>query len=211
MPTKTFFNLPEEKRNRIINAALEEFSENLFSKVSVNKIVKKSKISKGSFYQYFKNKKDLYKYILDKMFKLKMEYLSKVIKDKNTDDFFELYEAMIEAGLKLTVDYPLYGKIGQNLMLEDEKFLAEIMENYSAQGENLIFPLLKKAQENGEIYENIDLKLVSFLISKSSILLLDYIKTTTKDLNYENIINIINEFIFIIKNGIRRGKDDQNY
>lgn len=211
MPTKTFFNLPEEKRNRIINAALEEFSENFFSNASINKIVKKAKISKGSFYQYFKNKKDLYKYILDKMFKLKMEYLSKVIKDKNTDDFFELYEAMIEAGLKLTVDYPLYGEIGQNLMLEDEKFLAEIMENYSAQGENLIFPLLKKAQENGEIYENIDLKLVSFLISKSSILLLDYIKTTTKDLNYENIINIINEFIFIIKNGIRRGKDDQNY
>ncbi|WGS65656.1 TetR/AcrR family transcriptional regulator [Marinitoga aeolica] len=210
MPKQTFFNLPEKKRERIINAALEEFSENLFSKASINKIVEKAKIPKGSFYQYFKNKKDLYKYILDQIFQLKIKYISDSLKNRNSSDFFESFEAMIEAGFKLTLDYPLYAKIGQNFMLEDRKFVSEITEEYSSQGENFVFSLLKKAQDNGEIYEHIDLKMVSFLISKISIFILDYIKQNNESMDYENIKKILNDFMFIIKNGIRRGKNDKD-
>jgi AcrR family transcriptional regulator len=38
-------NMGEEKRNRIINSALEEFSKNSFEKASTNNIVKKAGIS----------------------------------------------------------------------------------------------------------------------------------------------------------------------
>lgn len=64
MPTKTFLNLPQEKQNLLLKIAKEEFSSNLFNDVSINKIIKKANIARGSFYAYFKDKEDLYHYLL---------------------------------------------------------------------------------------------------------------------------------------------------
>ena len=60
MPKETFFNLPEVKRGAILDAALEEFAAYPYDQASVNRIVARAGIPKGSFYQYFENKKDLY-------------------------------------------------------------------------------------------------------------------------------------------------------
>jgi len=60
MPKETFYNLPQDKRQRIINAAIDKFSKEHYSNVTINAIVKAAGIPKGSFYQYFENKDDLY-------------------------------------------------------------------------------------------------------------------------------------------------------
>ena len=64
MPTQRFFNLKEEKRKVILDAAVHEFTRVPFSEVSINKIIKEADISRGSFYTYFGDKKDLARYIL---------------------------------------------------------------------------------------------------------------------------------------------------
>lgn len=63
-----FQNLKEEKQAIIINAALKEFAKNGFDQASTNTIVKEANISKGSLFNYFNNKKDLYIYLLDYSF-----------------------------------------------------------------------------------------------------------------------------------------------
>lgn len=65
MPSETFFRLPEEKRNRFLNAAWDEFARVRFGDVSINQIIKKAGIPRGSFYQYFIDKEDLFLYLLD--------------------------------------------------------------------------------------------------------------------------------------------------
>ncbi|NIV34346.1 MAG: TetR family transcriptional regulator, partial [Anaerolineae bacterium] len=50
MPKDTFFNLPEDKRALICKVALEEFGEYAFDQASINRIVAKAGIAKGSFY-----------------------------------------------------------------------------------------------------------------------------------------------------------------
>ncbi len=62
MPKQTFFNLPEEKREKIIRAAIEEFSLHGYAKTSINSIAERAEIAKGSIYQYFEDKKDFYLY-----------------------------------------------------------------------------------------------------------------------------------------------------
>lgn len=64
MPTETFFRLPEEKRNRVLEVSTDEFSLHRFDDVSINEIIKKAKISRGSFYQYFADKDDLFNYLI---------------------------------------------------------------------------------------------------------------------------------------------------
>ena len=77
IPKETFFNLPLEKRERIIEAAIDEFSRNDYREAKINEIVRLSSIPKGSFYQYFEDKKDLFKYVIDLLYEKKMEAISR--------------------------------------------------------------------------------------------------------------------------------------
>ncbi len=58
MPTNTFFHLPEEKQQRLLDAAQIEFSRHSLQEASIANIVKLAEIPRGSFYQYFENKED---------------------------------------------------------------------------------------------------------------------------------------------------------
>ena len=64
MPQKAFFNLPLSKKQRIIDASYDVFLEKEYEKVAILDITTRANIPVGSFYQYFKNKDDLYLYLL---------------------------------------------------------------------------------------------------------------------------------------------------
>lgn len=70
-----FNNLKREKQKEIINTAIKEFVQSGFKKASTNEIVQRANISKGSLFNYFNSKKDLYLYLID--------YGSQIIKDLN--------------------------------------------------------------------------------------------------------------------------------
>jgi len=64
MPYQTFFNLPEVKRQRLMDAVWQEFTTVSYNEASINKIIQAAGISRGSFYQYFAGKQDLFSYLL---------------------------------------------------------------------------------------------------------------------------------------------------
>lgn len=63
MCTETFLRLPEEKRERFLEAAWEEFTHVSFAEASINQIVRRAGIPRGSFYQYFADKENLFAYL----------------------------------------------------------------------------------------------------------------------------------------------------
>lgn len=93
MPTVTFYNLSSDKQKNIYDAAREEFTRVSFNDASINKIINKAGISRGSFYQYFTDKEDIYCYVLDK----EHSKLAKVIKnlsEKTDGNIFEIYKEL---------------------------------------------------------------------------------------------------------------------
>lgn len=90
MIKNTFNNLSEEKRERIINAVIEEFTEHPTDKVSINKIIQKAEISRGSFYQYFDDKVDLIEVIAKTLFKNFYDK-GKIILNESDGDIFLMY------------------------------------------------------------------------------------------------------------------------
>lgn len=64
MPTSTFFNLPPPKKERLLQAAVAEFSRKPFGDASINRIIQEAEISRGSFYQYFTDKSDIFNFIM---------------------------------------------------------------------------------------------------------------------------------------------------
>lgn len=84
-----FHSLPEEKQTRIINAAMEVFSQNEYKNASTDDICAKAGISKGSLFYYFRNKKQLYLYL----YEYTVNMMSELIVDdhfREITDFFEL-------------------------------------------------------------------------------------------------------------------------
>ena len=79
MPKKTFLRLDEDKKERIIRAAISEFHTNGFEKAKIETIADNAGVAKGSIYQYFEDKKELFLYSVT----WSMEYFMKEI-DKHT-------------------------------------------------------------------------------------------------------------------------------
>ena len=63
MPTSTFFHLPEEKREKLLQAARREFARAPYADVSINRIIHAAGIPRGSFYMYFADKEDLFLFL----------------------------------------------------------------------------------------------------------------------------------------------------
>ena len=64
MPKETFFNLPPAKREKLVEAAVNEFARKSCAEASINRIIQAAEIPRGSFYQYFSGKTDLFQYVL---------------------------------------------------------------------------------------------------------------------------------------------------
>lgn len=87
MCSETFLRLPEEKRTRFLDAAWEEFTRVPFSEASINQIVLRARIPRGSFYQYFADKEDLFFYLLDGMLEHFCGEYSKILRSHGGDIF----------------------------------------------------------------------------------------------------------------------------
>jgi AcrR family transcriptional regulator len=65
MPTVTWSRLGAERRAAVVAAAETEFAAHGFSGGSLNVIARRAGVAKGSLFQYFADKRDLYAHITD--------------------------------------------------------------------------------------------------------------------------------------------------
>lgn len=103
MPSETFLRLPEEKRTRFLNAAWEEFTAVRFADASINQIIKRAGIPRGSFYQYFLDKDDLLAYLLEEIRAHVQEEYRRVLKDNGGDIFqaqLDCFDRMASGGAR---------------------------------------------------------------------------------------------------------------
>ncbi len=166
MPKETFFNLPDEKRNRFITASLEEFAQNTYKSASISRIVNKLGIAKGSVYQYFYNKKDLYTYIIDIASKERIEYILGGIHSFQ-GDIYELLKNLIIVRTEFDVKNPLYKSVLFNM--RGEKFkdgdLSRLQNKLNDIGDSAIKDIIIKKQLSGEIRNDISPDVMGFYIS----------------------------------------------
>ena len=95
MPSDTFLRLNEEKKKKLIEASFKEFSLNNFNDASINRIIKEAGISRGSFYMYFEDKKDLYFYLLEQYSEILIDNMKKDLIN-NKGDLFKMFQDNIK-------------------------------------------------------------------------------------------------------------------
>jgi len=98
-------SIDADKRDRIINAAIDEFSKYPYDKASTNTIVKNAGISKGLLFHYFGSKETLYdaliQFVIDSLYKSVVEKI-----DWDESDLFERLKQITIVKIAVGRNYP---------------------------------------------------------------------------------------------------------
>ncbi len=155
MPKETFFNLADDKRAKILDVALDEFADNDYVNASISRIVARAGIAKGSFYQYFEDKEDLYTYLVGHIAEKKAEMFSLDHPDPEHVGLFNYMRWIFRQSVEFELTNPRYSRMGYRMLkggASENKVFRAAMDNAIAYYRNLI--ALGKAQ--GDIAPDID-------------------------------------------------------
>lgn len=83
MPSATFFNLPPAKREKLLAAARDEFVRAPFAQASVNRIIHGAGIPRGSFYMYFADKEELFRYLMEDFGTQLIRQMERLLEERN--------------------------------------------------------------------------------------------------------------------------------
>ena len=139
MPTKTFFNLPKEKRIRILKAGKKEFSRVPLEKAVIANIAKDASIPRGSFYQYFNSLEDLFSYIVDYMYGFNKKKFEESLKANDNNVFDAIKDNFSQEIDRLSKEENRQFTINtMTLLLQDSKnYPKDFIENIYDKRNNL--------------------------------------------------------------------------
>ncbi|HCW72934.1 MAG TPA: TetR/AcrR family transcriptional regulator [Clostridiaceae bacterium] len=203
MPKPTFFNLPEDKRNRILEEAVIEFRDNNYDAASINKIVERSGISKGSFYQSFNDKEDVYLHIMSKIGEKKIEYLTPSMLNFSELSFYDALREMYRSAIEFALENPDYLEIGNRMMRDNSGILQKLRSAFSVKGDEMFITLLRKGQETGDIRLDLDLQMIAKMLISMQMSIVEYYFEKHRDKGYSmEIMDELDKFFDVLKNGI---------
>lgn len=181
MPKDLFFTLAKDKQSRIIEAAIGEFSKEIYQDASINQIIKEAEISRGSFYQYFEDKDDLFFYILENIIQFALSSVA--------DNIVTMEDSIISANRKLLIF---------NLKLLADQRYKKLFENlYISMNHNLQQKFKAITNKFKEITVNTKIEQLDIVESESR-----YIRELM------NILELINRDLIIRK--VVNGMDDES-
>jgi AcrR family transcriptional regulator len=214
MPKQTFLNLPDEKRNVIINAAIDEFAEYGLENASTNRIVAHSGISKGSFYQYFEDKQDVFVYLLTVLEKEKLEYFKGRHPPSMNMDTFQYFRWMIKTGMEFNSAHPRMVQAISRVMFGEGlyyKNFANIRER-SMQG---LRTMIQEAIERGEVDPSVDVELAVMIMETWSNAISNYIlqegmkhKDIMKWVRSAKTQERIDKMLYVMEYGLRKTESE---
>lgn len=176
MPKPTFLRLSDTKRQKFIAAAWKEFSTYNYEKASLSRLVGDLGIAKGSIYQYFENKKDLYLYLIEHANQQKQQYLKEKITSP-PENFLDWFEHIDAVGLQFESEYPHISKFLYNVSQERHaNDLGNLRLLILRQSTAYFEKLIKAEQSKGNVQRDIPADLLAFLLSQWSDGIQDFIQ-----------------------------------
>jgi AcrR family transcriptional regulator len=207
MPKKTFFNLDKKKREKFLKACFEEFSAHEYNSASVSLIVKELEIAKGSVYQYFENKKDLFFYLVDIATEEKEKFLAD-FKPDNYKSFFNWISADLEAKFKFEKEKALISKFLDNFYLQKNN--PELREKYIKVRHKEYNAYLNAVKNAGDVFrKKTEAEKVAVLLMKLDEISVDYSEIISgKKMSAKSKAGISQEvaegFLDLIKSGVNK-------
>ncbi len=159
----TFNNISEDKRNKILSVAINEFACNGFENANINTIAKKAQVSVGSLYKYFDTKTDLFLTSVN----YGIQNLEAVMEEVIVSDvpimekFERLIRIAIESSRKDHILIKLYNVVTSQTNSAVAETVATQMESLACEAYKRV---IAEGQEQGEIRKDIDTGMAAYLV-----------------------------------------------
>lgn len=165
MPLKTFSNLSPAKQENVLRVALEEFSEHGYQRTSINTIVKRLGIAKGSIFQYFRDKEGLFLFVFNISLEKVKVYLKNVRDETSSLDFFHRLRETLNAGVRFINKHPLVYRLYLRVLFESQiPFRREMLSSLRKYSHDYLKGLIDAARLNGELRPDIDPDITAFVL-----------------------------------------------
>jgi len=211
MPKQTFLNLPEEKRKNIISAAINEFAEYGLENASTNRIVVNSGISKGSFYQYFEDKQDVFMYLIAVLEQEKMEHFKGKHPPSTNMDTFGYFRWMIKTGMEFNSSHPLLTQAISRVMFGEGLYYGNTFADVRERTSQGLKAMIEQAITNGEVDPSVDVELAVMIMETWSNAISTYIlnegmkqKDIMKWVRSAKVQERIDKMLYVMEYGLRK-------
>ena len=209
MPKDTFFNLNEEKREKLVRSAINEFLKHGFEKGNVGDIAKSAGVAKGSIYQYFENKKELFMYSVQWTLDLFINKYDKYIMPKDTNIFDYFYQSSEQILLQLREEKELAVFIQDVFLGKYSSMNDETIAVMMKAADEYVLKLIQEGKNNGSIRKDIDDNILSMFLIGASMKIKESILNKARnagtdfiDESFEIYESDIKAMLELLKNGM---------
>ena len=218
MPKSTFFNLKAAKREAITDAFLREFSNTAFDDASITTVVKALGIAKGSIYQYFADKQDLFAYLIEHCSGTKLQYVGD-LRRSDYADYWQYFRALYEKGLQFDREHPLQSAFLHHLTksMNSPSVVHFFHEMEKATFRHFV-QTVEEERTNGHFREDVNPETMGYLLYKAGVAIQDQVRLLGKvDLdkhkqegipiyqgNEELLLQTVDEYIQLLKKSFDR-------
>lgn len=205
MPKQTFFNLPANKKKTLIEAAEKEFTRVPLFEASIANIIKTACIARGSFYQYFEDKEDLYFYLLDEKLKETKGYFIELLKIHN-GDLIEAMKKMYYHFLVILPDEEERNFLRNAMLYTTHKVESTFTSMFDASYENKNFREVMELIDKQRLNIKEDEEMLHIFKIVSAIAFHNFIEKTIKGLTDDEAMEIFTVRLELINQGLYRQK-----
>ncbi len=164
MAKSTFEHLPEEKRERVLKEAARLFAERGFSGTDVTELARRAGVSKGSLYNYFESKEDLYLHVCkDGLARSRRAVYGGMDPEW---DIYSQVEHIFRQGVYFALKHPEYIRLYLTASAPGkEHFSTEISVDVEKHTSDHLKAEIRRSQTQGSVRSDLDPKLGAFFIN----------------------------------------------
>lgn len=164
-PRATFDNLDPQKRARVLEESCREFAQRGYHSASLNRIVARLDIAKGSLFQYFGSKEGLFRHL----FRLAVDEIKaplKAIRDDGSGDGFQarLWRVFAASAAFAQAHPNLWGIYRRLLAQEDFPLRTTLLSEVRGEALDFFRELVAQGQSRGEVRPDLDPAVAAFII-----------------------------------------------
>lgn len=158
MPTVTWARLDPARRAAVVEAAEAEFGAHGYSRGSLNVIARKAGVAKGSLFQYFADKRDLYAFIADIGSQRVRAYMDERIRAlDSTRPFFEFLTDLLDDWVAYFAEHPqdrsLHAAASFEVDTDARVSVRTVIHRHYLE---VLRPLVRDAQNRGDLRADAD-------------------------------------------------------
>lgn len=137
---------PEDRKSEIMEVAWELFSAHGYEQASVNLIVERAGVAKGTFYHYFQSKEDILAAILENYMEQFASQVKTILNDKGLTTFHKLQFIMngllsggqlpdsIGSGIEDKKDAKLHSMLEEKFIEKFHPILLDVLQQGNSEG-----------------------------------------------------------------------------